>query len=148
MDKIMVCVDLNNESVELFKKDVKQRNWKEVEEVHFIHGFQFQHYADAFYFTSYPLENQYGDIEKSVERVFQPLVNIVRDSNNEIQVISKCIIVSSPKKSLAEYAKDNKIDSMVIGTRGKDGIAGLFSSSFAEYMVRHAPCELRIIRGS
>jgi nucleotide-binding universal stress UspA family protein len=145
---IMVCVDLNDNSLNLFKEDLKTWDLQAVKEVHFVHGFQSQHYADAFYFNIYPPENDYGDIEKSVQEVLKPLEDIVKEANSEIQVVRKCIIVISPKGSLCDYAKDKNIDSMVIGTRVKHGIAGLFSSSFTEYMVRHAPCELRIIRGN
>ena len=72
----------------------------------------------------------------------------VKEIDTRVKIISKCMLVSFPKESLANYARDNQIDTMVIGTRGKHGISGLFSSSFAEYMIRHASCELRIIRES
>ncbi len=147
MKRVMVCVDLTNESLDLLKQDIKKKSWSDVDEVHLIHGFWLQSYVDSFHYTSYPPENLYGDIEQSVIEVFKPLENKLLKSNNKIKVISKCIIASSPKESLVSYAIDKKINSMLIGTRGKHGIAGLFSSSFSEYMVRHAPCELRIIRG-
>lgn len=148
MKKIMMCIDLKNESVDLFLKDIKKTDWKDINEVHFVHGFQLQYYADTFYFTSYPLESQYAEIEQSVMQVLRPLEDAVKDLNSEVKSFTKCMIASSPKESLIDYAKKNAINSMVIGTRGKHGIEGLFSSSFAEYMVRHAHCELRIIRES
>jgi nucleotide-binding universal stress UspA family protein len=117
-----------------------------VDELHLVHGFQTQVYTDAFYFTSYPSEDQYPEVEKSVEEVLTLVENGTLFSEQKPKVVKKCLISGSPKQDLAEYAQNQKINEMMIGTRGKHGIEGLFSSSFAEYMVRHAPCELIIYR--
>ncbi len=143
MKKIMLCIDLNNESLEVFKESFKKEQWGDVQEYHLVYSVQLQVYADTFFLTSFPDESQHKDIEASVQEVISNLKKeILPDANCKI----KCLFSSSPKAAMAEYAKNNNIDEMVIGTRGKHGVAGVFSSSFAEYMVRHAPCQLRIIR--
>lgn len=146
--KIMVCVDLSNLSVDLFKKDLRDWSWDGIEEVHFVHGFQLQHYADAFCYSYYPTKEQEEGVEDSVKEVLAPLENIVKELAPGVKTYKKCLIVGAPKDAICDYAEEKKIDRMVIGTRGIHGVAGIFSSSFAEYMVRHAPCELRIIRES
>jgi len=146
MKTVMICVDINQESVQLLEDHLKSWSWDNIDEVHLVHGFKLQVYTDAFYFTSYPMENQYGEVEKSVNQVLEILEKNIFGENPKIKVIKKCIISNSPKKSLSEYAQDCSIDEMIIGTRGKHGVEGFFSSSFAEYMVGHAPCQLKIIR--
>lgn len=146
MSKLLICVDLSNESVDLIKEDILKRDMNSFEEVHFVHGFQVQVYADSFYFCTYPLENEYQKVEDSVVEVLTTVEKQLESSLKNKTVVKKCLISRDPRESILEYVQENKIDRMLIGTRGKQGIAGVFSSSFAEHMVRHAPCELLIIR--
>lgn len=142
----MVAVDLSDHSINLLKDKLSKRDWSGVSEVHLVHGFQLQIYADNFYFTAYPMEDQYEEVKKSVDELLNNLASEVFKGDGGPKIVNDCVISSSPTKDLCDYAKDKKIDEMIIGTRGKHGISGLFSSSFAEYMVRHAPCELHILR--
>lgn len=146
MKKLMICVDVTDESINSYKRQLKEFNWQGWDEIHLVHGFETQVYADTFYFASYPLESQMDDIEKSVEGILSGLAKEVMPEDYSANVIAKCIFSNSSRVSLKEYAEDNKIDEMIIETRGKHGIASLFSSSFAEYMVEHAPCRLMILR--
>ena len=82
----------------------------------------------------------------SVNDVIGVLVKDIFAASDTPTIIKKCIMCDFPKEDLAEYVTENNIDEMVVGTRGKSGIVGFFSSSFAEYMVRHAHCSLRVIR--
>lgn len=141
----MVAVDLSDHSINLLKEKLSKRDWSGVSEVHLVHGFQLQIYADNFYFTAYPMEDQYEEVKKSVNELLDGLAKEVFKGEGPA-ITKECIISSSPTKDLVDYAGEKKIDELIIGTRGKHGIAGLFSSSFAEYMVRHAPCELHILR--
>ena len=142
----MVAVDLSDHSINLLKDKLSKMDWTGTKELHLVHGFQLQIYADNFYFTAYPMEDQYEEVKKSVNELLNGLAEEVFKGEGGPNVIKQCVISSSPTKDLAEYAGENKIGKMIIGTRGKHGISGLFSSSFAEYMVRHAPCELHILR--
>lgn len=146
MSKLMICVDVTNESINSFKGQLKNYDWSRWDEVHFVHGFETQVYADTFYFASYPLESQMDDIEKSVATLLQGLSKELIPSDYKGKVIGKCLFANSSKIALKEYAQENSIDEMMIETRGKHGFSGLFSSSFAEYMVGHAPCRLMILR--
>ncbi|MFT6068985.1 MAG: nucleotide-binding universal stress UspA family protein [Bacteriovoracaceae bacterium] len=146
MKKILVAVDLNDDSMKLIKRSLKKRNWSDVEEVHLVHGFQLQVYADNFLFAAYPMEDQYDQVKKSVSGLFGELVSGAFKDGNKPKVIKECLITTGPTQAIVDYATENSIDEMIIGTRGKHGFEGLFSSSFAEHMVRHAPCDLFICR--
>ena len=146
MKKLMVCVDLTDRSIDLYKKQLKEWNWDEWDEVHFVHGFRSQVYADNFYFSAFPTELQVGSIEESVQSVLDGLGSYFVDGGFKGKVVCKCIVSHNPKGSLRNYADENDIYQMLIETRGKHGLEGLFSSSFAEFMVRHAPCRVLVLR--
>lgn len=141
--KAMVCVDLSKHSLNLFKDKLKNWNWNNITELHLVHGFQLQVYADNFFFNAYPTEDQYEEIKKSVQELLEDLE---KEIQGDFPIIKECIISTTPTMALAEYAKEKGVHEMIIGTRGNHGISGFFDNSFAEYMVRHAHCELRIIR--
>ena len=146
MKRVLVAVDLSDHSVNLLKEKMALMDWSAVSEVHLVHGFQLQVYADNFFFTAYPMEDQYEEVRKSVSDLLDQLTKDVFKDSSSPKVIKDCLISASPAHHVMEYAKDHKIDEMIIGTRGKHGIEGVFSSSFAEYMIRHAHCDLQIVR--
>ncbi len=146
MKKLMICVDLNDRSFNLYREQLKNWKWSEWDEIYLIHGFKRQLYTDNFYFTSYPLEDQIGAVVSSVEDVLENFSKDLFKNNFSGRVVSKCLLSGAPKEALKDYAVENDIDDILIGTRGKQGIAGLFTSSFAEYMVRYAPCRIIILR--
>lgn len=146
MKKVLVAVDLNDDSMKSIKENLALRDWSKVDEVHLVHGFQLQVYADNFLFAAYPMENQYEEVEKSVCGLLDNLTEDLFEEGKGPKVISECLITSGPTQAIVDYARDKKIDEMIIGTRGKHGFEGLFSSSFAEHMIRHAHCDLFICR--
>lgn len=146
MKKIMVCIDLNNESLEVYKKQNNNIGWGHFDEIHLVHSFQRQIYTDNFCLTSYPSDDQFNDIEKSIVDTLEKISSEIIPDKFKGKTICKCLLSNLQKKSLVDYATENDIAQMLIATRGKHGIEGIFSSSLAEYMVRHAPCGLKIIR--
>jgi nucleotide-binding universal stress UspA family protein len=148
MKKLLVCVNLKEESLNLIKKNLDNILSQNVSEIHFVHAFELQIYTDAFYFTTYPTKEQYQSVEESVKKVLSDLVAIFKAKAPKIVFHTNCLMTSTPKEEIVEYAKNQSIDEMIVGTRGLHGLQGLFSSSFAEHMVRHAPCTLKILRES
>ena len=142
----MVCVDITDESVSLYKQEMKNWDWTGIDEVHFVHGFQLVKYTDTFYMVSYPQEDDHAEIEKSINEILGTLEKEIFIGKGAPKIVNEVLFSTEPRSALVEYSDQNDIDEMVIGTRGKHGITGLFSSSFAEYMVRHAHCTLRVIR--
>ena len=55
-------------------------------------------------------------------------------------------IVGTPADELVEYAKENDIDLVVMGTHGRTGLSRLLMGSVAEAVVRRAPCPVLTIK--
>jgi nucleotide-binding universal stress UspA family protein len=54
--------------------------------------------------------------------------------------------VGDPLRRVVEYARDESIDLIVLGTHGRSGVAHLFLGSVAERVVRTAPCPVLTVR--
>ncbi len=58
---------------------------------------------------------------------------------------TKCL-PGHPAKTIVEYATDEGVDHIVIGSTGKSGVKRLLLGSVAEEVVRRAPCPVTVIR--
>lgn len=149
MKKMMACIDLKNISLKSISNYLSDYNWTHTNELHLIHGFLLQTFSDGFYIDTYPLEKDYKEIVDSAIKTMDSIEIEIFKNNNILlkpKIIKECFITSSPKNKLANYSNEKGIDIMLIATRGKHGIKGLFSSSFARFMLSHVKAELRIIR--
>lgn len=144
--KLGICIDLTETSVAQIKRKLEEMNFSDVSEIHLLHGFQKQVYVDNFFFTQFPFQDQMEEVKKSVLEVLTDIEESIKTNGKIMTIVKECLIADLPKKEIADYVKENNLDQLIVATRGKHGIEGLFSSSFAEYMVRHVDSELLIIR--
>ena len=55
-------------------------------------------------------------------------------------------ISGSPGGAIVKHAESIGADVIVIGTHGREGVSRLLMGSVAEYVVRHAPCPVLVVR--
>ena len=58
------------------------------------------------------------------------------------------VTFGSPAKAIVDYARDNGINLIVMGTHGRGGFAHLLLGSVAEQVVRTAECPVLTVRGT
>ena len=146
MKNLMVCVDMSEKSLEVLEKSLKELDLDQFENIYYVHGFERTTFVDTFYLATHPMDENFPAIEKSIVETLKGLDEKVRHGSDLKNGYYSAFLSSFPKDVMCDFAKDKKIDQMIIATRGRSGIKGLFSSSFAEHMVRHAPCRLLILR--
>lgn len=73
----------------------------------------------------------------------QTLLDSDRSGPPSIPVV---VTAYSPAITIVDYAKDHKIDVIVMGTHGRGGLAHLVMGSVAERVVRSAPCPVLTVR--
>ena len=55
-------------------------------------------------------------------------------------------VVGRPARAIIEYAEENDVDNIVIGSHGRDGVARVLLGSVAETVVRRAPVPVTVVR--
>jgi len=80
------------------------------------------------------------DAEKLLDRV-------IRAGENEGVVVHQQVLIGSPiKKIILDYAKNHKMDLIVIGTKGMTGIEKFLMGSVANDVIAYAHCPVLAIR--
>ena len=62
--------------------------------------------------------------------------------------VTTSVTFGSPAKAIVDYARDNGINLIVMGTHGRSGFAHLLVGSVAEQVVRTAECPVLTVRGT
>ena len=55
-------------------------------------------------------------------------------------------VEGSPKKEIVDFAEENDIDLIVMGSTGKGAIDRVLVGSTASYVVNHAPCNVMVVK--
>jgi len=85
------------------------------------------------------------EAERWLERVKQQQQD---DENIKVKLKTKVILASTPMVAaeLVDYARNENIDLIVVGTRGRSGIKKILLGSTASGIVTHANCPVMIVK--
>jgi nucleotide-binding universal stress UspA family protein len=88
------------------------------------------------------------DVQEKVEESARRHVDrvVTPDDRRELRARPIVLTSSSAAAAIVEYAKDQRIDLIVIGTHGRGALSHLFLGSVAERVVRTAPCPVLTVR--
>lgn len=93
----------------------------------------------------FPVSPQfYVGLEESARKQLDAL--LTDDERTKYQAKLSLISGLSEFVEIVRYARDNKIDLLVLGTHGRGAIAHMLMGSVAEKVVRKAPCPVLTVR--
>lgn len=86
-----------------------------------------------------PEDERYRLARERIDQQLSPLAAV------ELQ-IEKAIVSGTPHREICRYAQKHDIDLIVMGTRGRTGLAHIALGSVAEKVVAAAPCQVLVVR--
>lgn len=143
MRNIVICADLNEQSIERLRSVREDIDLKHAK-VHLVHVFEIQQYISEFTPYVYPSKDQYADMEKSTKAILEKLSTDM--GLNSEQVAVECFFAFSREDELKKYLEKVEANLVVVATRGKHGVEGLFSSSLTEFLIKYSPCDVLTLR--
>ena len=82
-------------------------------------------------------------VEESARQELEKLTSVDDGVGSATAVV---VASPSPAQAIAAYARDGRVDLIVMGTHGRGGTAGVLMGSVAERVVRTAPCPVLTVR--
>ena len=142
MKKVVICMPLDEKLQKNIFEGIKNLAWLNESEVDFVHIFKQESFPYMMPPTVYPDQEQKAEIQKTIKEIFQGLTSELNFKNKHFHVAFD----ESPKDGMTAYLKENNADLVITYTREKHGISGYFASSFTEFLVKHAPCNVLTLR--
>lgn len=83
------------------------------------------------------------DVQKASEELVQPFVDMLNDAKADYEIR---LLEGTPGNKIPELAKLEKIDLIIMGSRGVTAFAGLFLGSVAHQVLNKADCPVFIAK--
>ncbi|WP_256301357.1 universal stress protein [Haloarchaeobius salinus] len=88
-------------------------------------------------------EEWYEQEEQAAEELLARAQEIADEYDAELETE---VVVGRPARSINEYADENDIDQILIGSHGRTGVSRILLGSVAEAVVRRAHCPVTVVR--
>ena len=144
--KILAPIDFSEHSMDAMRAAMELA--KDVgAEVHLMHVIAPHHH-----FIPLPLATSAEESRELVreaamiEQAEQELARIKKDDFGDSKNVSTFAIVGHPVQKLADYAKEQSIDLIVMSTHGRSSVEHMLLGGTTEKLVRSAPCSVLVIR--
>jgi nucleotide-binding universal stress UspA family protein len=113
--------------------------------LHVLHVTENLHLAasSGYGYTSLPYRLQ-QELESAARKQTDAL--LTEEDRRALGAIAVTMTDNSPAAAIAEYARGNDIDLVLVGTHGRGGFSHLLMGSVAERVVRTAPCPVLTVR--
>lgn len=144
--KILAPIDFSVHSMEAMRDAMELA--KDVgAEVHLMHVISPHHH-----FIPLPLESnaeQSRELAREsamLEQADEELARIKKDEFGDSKKVVTFAVVGHPVQKLADYAKEQGIDLIVLSTHGRSSVEHMLLGGTTEKLVRNAPCSVLVIR--
>ncbi|WP_435117617.1 universal stress protein [Halolamina sp. C58] len=85
-------------------------------------------------------------IEQANDRADTILDNAVEHAADQGREIDTVRVTDRPARAIVDYADEEGVDHIVIGSHGRTGVTRVLLGSVAENVVRRAPCPVTVVR--
>lgn len=143
MKKIVIAMPVDEKLQGKLLEHLKSLPWvTENSEVDFVHIFKQEAFPYLLPPAIFPTEDQKSEITATLVQIFKGLTKDLPFKSKNYHIAYH----DAPKIGMTEYLKDSKTDLVISLTKEKHGITEYFASSFTEYLIKHAPCNVLVLR--
>ena len=146
--RIAIAVPIEETLLGPFYEWGKKFDFSHVEAVHLIHVVKKNITPLEFGLIESPDEVTYKEMEPTIEKYLKDEAKKILPSDFKGPVQFHVTNDFHPEEEVIDLLKELKATLIVVATRGKHGLEGLFHSSFTDYMIKFAPCDVFVVRPS
>lgn len=104
--------------------------------------------VDSIAFVTIPLDMRSESMYEALRKDGLDVTNGVVDAASEKGVDAETVVLEgNPAEEIVDFAKNNEIDLIVLGTLGRSGLEHFLLGSVAEKVARTSPVPVMIVRG-
>ncbi len=122
-------------------QSIEKLDWlKDDCEVDFVHIYECENYP--YLGIMYPDDVQKKNISIQLKKSFIEMTNHLDFKDKQVHIDFH----ENPKEGMVRFLKQNNVDAIITLTREKHGVLDFFQSSFTDYLISHAPCNVVVLR--
>jgi nucleotide-binding universal stress UspA family protein len=144
--RIVIAVPLEDSLLTPLHEWGRKFDFSHVESIHFIHVVKKNITPLEFGLMETPDDATYKDMIPTIEKFLKDEARNILPGDYKGQIHFQVTKDFHPEEEVIDFLKELKATLIVVATRGKHGFDGLFHSSFTDYMVKFAPCDVFVVR--
>lgn len=144
--RIVVALPLEESLLQPLHEWGRKFDFEHVESVHFLHVVKKNITPLEFGLIETPDEETYQDMMPALEKFLKEEAKKILPAGFSGETTFQLTKDFHPEEEVIDILKDRMATLVVVATRGKHGFEGLFHSSFTDYMVKFAPCDVFVVR--
>lgn len=144
--RIVIAVPLEESLLRPLYEWGRKYDFSHVESIHFLHVVKKNITPLEFGLIESPDDATYRDMLPTIEKFLREESAKILPRDFKGQVTYQVTKDFHPEEEVIDILKTAKSTLIVVATRGKHGFEGLFHSSFTDYMVKFAPCDVFVVR--
>ncbi len=142
--KVVIAIDLEETSLQNLYQ-LKDFSFPLESEIHLVHVFELSFMSFDFIPNIQPSPEDYLLIQKVIEEKLQHIKKNLGLGDYK-NVVLKCLFSSNAKQEFLSYADSINAGLIIAGTKEKEGITGLFESSFTSFLNKFSSINLLTLR--
>jgi nucleotide-binding universal stress UspA family protein len=146
--KIAIALPIEEKLLDPLRKWGERFDWSHIKEVHLIHVVKKNVTPLEFGLVEFPDEKSYQSMVPTLEKLMREEMKKIIPKSFAGEVYYHLARGFDPEDNVVGKIKELKTTLLVVATRGKHGLDGLFHSSFTDKMVKYAPCDVYVVRPS
>ena len=88
-------------------------------------------------------EEWYEESKENAEQVFEDAQDVADEYDVRLTTETE---LGRPSQVIVEYAKENDVDQIIMGSHGRSGVTRILLGSVAETVVRRSPVPVTVVR--
>ncbi len=144
--RIVIALPLEDQLLNPLHEWGKNFDFSHVDSVLFVHVVKKNITPLEFGLVESPDDNTYEEMVPTISRFLKDEARRILPSDFSGSIDYQVTKDFSPEEEIIDLLKRENATLVVVATRGKHGFEGLFHSSFTDYMVKFAPCDVFVVR--
>jgi nucleotide-binding universal stress UspA family protein len=146
MQRIVIALSMEETLLNPLREWGKKFDFSHVETILFVHVVKKNITPLEFGLVESPDETTYEEMVPTLNKFLKDEAQRIIPPEYSGKIDFRVTKDFHPEEEVIDILKSVNATLIVVATKGKHGLQGLFHSSFTDYMVKFAPCDVFVVR--